>query len=250
MTQHQFEELPLSALFKQIDPTKLTQLLEGAEEVHVPANITFLREGDPADVFYLVKSGSVQIFSVAQDKAVKVIARETAGGFFGEQALLSDTPGRRNASVRTLTDAVFLAISHQKLRDLLQSEATFKKELKKLGFEELLDRFKSANADNAIFQTLLDAADSFESRVFKHGQIIFTENETCATYFLLSGKVDIYRKDDKGAEVVLHTQMPKTLFTSQSTTAKANGVVTVLVIPNEERLKKVMEVLHHFEKTN
>lgn len=233
MTQHRFDDLPLSPLLRQLNPAKLTRLLEGAEEVRIPADITFLREGDSADVFYLIKSGSVQIFS-GQSQTCKVIARETVGGFFGEQALLSPAPGRRNASVRTLTDCVFWAISHDKLRDLLRSEDTFKKELRKLGFEELLNRFKSANADADICQVLLEAADVFESRVFKDNETLFSEGEALNfSYFLLSGQVDIYKKNEAGADIWLHTLMPNSLFTAQSTTAKAKGTVTVLVIPND-----------------
>lgn len=59
-----------------------------------------IREGDPGDIFYMIESGSVDVF--IQKHGNTPVATLTSGQYFGEMALLSNDP--RAASCVAKTD--------------------------------------------------------------------------------------------------------------------------------------------------
>jgi CRP-like cAMP-binding protein len=64
------------------------------------AGHVIIREGDPGDIFYMIESGSVDVYIKALGDAP--IATLSNGEFFGEMALLSNEP--RAASCIAKTD--------------------------------------------------------------------------------------------------------------------------------------------------
>ena len=78
---------------------------------------TIFNKGDLADKFYIIESGSIEIFD---PDANQVIAKLEEGDAFGEQAILLG--GIRGASAKATTDSVCMEISTIKLRDMLNIE--------------------------------------------------------------------------------------------------------------------------------
>ena len=87
------------AFLAPLSAPALEQLAEAAEEVHVPTDAIIFREGAGGDRFYVVRDGSVELASNG-----RTLARETAGGSFGEIALLRNTPRTATATARSDTD--------------------------------------------------------------------------------------------------------------------------------------------------
>jgi CRP-like cAMP-binding protein len=79
-----------------------------------PGDRLICRENDPGDSFYIILSGSVEVFS---QRLQKYIASLHAGEFFGEISLLMGIP--RSASVRTLEDTILFVIDRNDLQRLL-----------------------------------------------------------------------------------------------------------------------------------
>ncbi|MCA1995188.1 MAG: cyclic nucleotide-binding domain-containing protein, partial [Coleofasciculus sp. S288] len=73
------------------------------------------QENDPGDSFYIILSGSVEVFS---QRLKKYIATLHEGEFFGEMSLLLGTP--RTATVRTLEDSVLFVVNRADLQKLLE----------------------------------------------------------------------------------------------------------------------------------
>ncbi len=80
------------SFFESLEPQELDALAAALDKVPYRANETIIRQGDDGDAFYLVGTGSVRVV-----KDGKPVAELTAGGFFGEIALLFDV--KRTASV-------------------------------------------------------------------------------------------------------------------------------------------------------
>ncbi|MGK7872692.1 MAG: mechanosensitive ion channel domain-containing protein [Xenococcaceae cyanobacterium] len=100
--------------FENCSNLELRQLIEEGYRQVVPADQIICRENDPGDSFYIILSGSVEVFS---EKTGKYIATRSAGEFFGEMSLLMDIP--RTASVRTLEDTILFVVDRDNLQNLL-----------------------------------------------------------------------------------------------------------------------------------
>jgi CRP-like cAMP-binding protein len=92
-------------LFHEIPPHSLFDLLQLLEPERVRAGDVLIRQGDPADFYYVVCAGRAEVLLQERPDAPPVqIAQKGPGEGFGEEALLSGAP--RNATVRMLSDGV------------------------------------------------------------------------------------------------------------------------------------------------
>jgi small-conductance mechanosensitive channel/CRP-like cAMP-binding protein len=100
--------------FENCGDLELRELIEyGYRQLFSPLQIVCW-ENEPGDSFYLILSGSVEVFS---QRAEKYIATLHAGEFFGEISLLLGTP--RTASIRTLEDTILFVVDRNDLQKVL-----------------------------------------------------------------------------------------------------------------------------------
>lgn len=89
-------------------------------ERHVVAGEEILRQGDPACDFFVIWKGCAEVWQIGlDDDAPKKVATLEQGDAFGEEALV--TGGRRNATVRMVSDGVLLVLSRSDFQRLLAS---------------------------------------------------------------------------------------------------------------------------------
>ena len=100
--------------FESCTDLELRRLIEYGYRQLFPTGQIVCQENDPGDSFYIILSGSVEVFS---QRTEKYIATLHAGEFFGEMSLLLGTP--RSATVRTLEDSILFVVSHNDLQQLL-----------------------------------------------------------------------------------------------------------------------------------
>lgn len=89
--------------FADLPAPALEQLAHAADRVQVPAATTVVTEGDPADRFYVIVSGEVE---VTQNGLF--LRTEDPGDFFGEIGLLRDVP--RTATVTSTEDCELVVV--------------------------------------------------------------------------------------------------------------------------------------------
>jgi CRP-like cAMP-binding protein len=106
-----------SDLFGQIPPAKIQSLFTQFAEHEVELGDTIIEEGEAGDTFYVIKEGKAMVTREESGKR-KTLAALTAGNFFGEDALISDT--ERNATVTMTSDGVLMCLSKDQFRELLQ----------------------------------------------------------------------------------------------------------------------------------
>jgi MFS family permease len=100
------------------EPT-LDALARALVRVEVAAGETFIHEGDPGDLFYVVESGTVEV-----TKEGRHIADLGPGDYVGEIALLHDVP--RTASVRATADAVLQSLDRETFIPAVTGQGAFK----------------------------------------------------------------------------------------------------------------------------
>src|SRR5690606_9484013 len=74
-------------------------------------------EGDPGDSLYVLRSGTVKIYRVAEDGREKTLAILHDGEFFGEMALLDEEP--RSAIAEALAPTTAYALRRSDFHALL-----------------------------------------------------------------------------------------------------------------------------------
>lgn len=85
-----------------------------------PENSLIFSKGDQATKFFMIQSGSVEIFDPVAKQSIAILSE---GDAFGEQAIL--VGGIRGASARALKDTVCIEVTTVRLREMLRHEEGF-----------------------------------------------------------------------------------------------------------------------------
>ncbi len=93
-------------VFAPLSLPAIEQLAAHVERVEVPEGTVVVREGDPGDQFYIVEEGALTV-TVGGQARTPILA----GGFFGEIALLRETP--RTATVTATADCRLLTVERE-----------------------------------------------------------------------------------------------------------------------------------------
>jgi cGMP-dependent protein kinase len=99
-------------LFNSLTVSQKTSLVEALTSLRYESGQVIVNEGDPGDLFYLIKEGLVSCTQQGRE-----LRRMSKGEFFGEQALLYDTV--RTATVTALTEVKCISISREILMEVL-----------------------------------------------------------------------------------------------------------------------------------
>ena len=105
------EVLKSIPMFQHLDAEELAALAVLLRERRFARGGIIVTQGEPGDALFLIGQGQVKVAVFAEDGREVILSVLTAGGFFGEMALLDDEP--RSAHVIAMTDATL----HQLRRD-------------------------------------------------------------------------------------------------------------------------------------
>jgi len=106
------------SLFAGLPPARLEKAMSAAKVVDFPAGTLIIRQGDPADLFYVIDSGEVEVTQVQHEAApAAVLRRMGPGEFFGEIGLLSHVP--RTATVTAIADVRAATLSEAEFLSLV-----------------------------------------------------------------------------------------------------------------------------------
>ncbi len=103
--------------FENFTDLELRQLIEIGYRKRLRGSDILFWEGDPGDAFYIILSGSVEVFV---EKLNKVLTTLNAGQFFGELSLMLGIP--RTATVRALEDTLLFVINNKSFEQLLHEQ--------------------------------------------------------------------------------------------------------------------------------
>lgn len=102
----------------------------------VPAGETIVRQGAPADTFYIVVDGEVAVLHEHSGES-RHVATLRRGQFFGETGILRDMP--RTATVRAITPTTLMTLDRQAFRDLVAQSAGTTADFDRIIQERLAD---------------------------------------------------------------------------------------------------------------
>jgi len=190
-------------LFTQFEhsPAQISQIVKEMWRLDVKAGKTLIKQGDPGDNFYVVESGTFDIFvsnkNNYQDLGTLVATCGT-GKAFGELALLYNSP--RAATVKATVDSLVWAIGR----------ATFRRLLVQMSYGKLAE-YEGFLASVPIFKSISTSerravAEALDTVVYNHGKVIIQQGDTDGDtfYIVRSGRAVVLKQegDKEPVEVV------------------------------------------------
>jgi CRP/FNR family transcriptional regulator, cyclic AMP receptor protein len=95
---------------------RVENIVASLQSMQVRAGETIVRQGAPADKFFIVVEGEAEVVR-DEDGQQQQVASLKAGQLYGEVAIMRDLP--RSATVRAVTDIKLLALERDGFRDLV-----------------------------------------------------------------------------------------------------------------------------------
>ena len=107
------DALRRAPLFRNLSRGELVELAKLTEDLEVEEGKVLAREGDLGSEFFVIVDGEVAVTKDGRD-----LRRLGSGEFFGEIALVWDSP-RRTATVTAATPVRFFVLTRQAFRSLI-----------------------------------------------------------------------------------------------------------------------------------
>jgi CRP-like cAMP-binding protein len=101
-------------LFSRCSRGELSRIAKLADEVDLPADRILIKEGTRGREFFVILEGTVDV-----RRDTRLLLPLGPGDFFGEIALVADTP--RTATVTTVTPVRALVVGAREFRQLLRT---------------------------------------------------------------------------------------------------------------------------------
>ena len=192
-------KLPRSPLFSALDKAAFEALVKKLELRWVAAGETLVTEGEPGDSMFVVVQGVVNV-----KHGESVLAVMADGAFFGEMALLTDSP--RLASVVAARDGLLFEIHRSQLEELAAAHPGIGKVVATFYQDRLLANVLRASP---VFRPLSDAErTTVGTRFVRHSlppQTVLLEQGKPGAGFcvLLRGKCEVFHTGGRGDELKL-----------------------------------------------
>ncbi len=145
--------LARTPLFSQLGRLDLARLAGELEELTFAPGQVIVREGDPADGFYVINSGRVVVLTRAPAGDGSRLSVLGAGEGFGEVALLTDSP--RTATVVAETDVTVWRLSRTRFEALLGHERSIAQSIERSLSVRLAATSHEAGALRTVARALL-----------------------------------------------------------------------------------------------
>ncbi len=119
-------------LFKSLNNQELATIRDWTEIVTFGPGDFVVKKFQKAEHLYVVLDGKAEVFTLDDDGEIIILAEVNAGEFFGEQALMPDSKGKRNAFVRANDETRLIKIPKEYFRLILTRDEKIAAELKKI----------------------------------------------------------------------------------------------------------------------
>lgn len=122
-SRQQAREFISRVYFFQDLPEEDLELIAGrCRSLTFPAGARVFREGDIADRFYIVLSGTVEVWKDYESESRDLLASHGPGGLFGEMALVDELP--RSATIIARDPVELLYLPREDFRQVLRERST------------------------------------------------------------------------------------------------------------------------------
>ncbi len=119
-------------LFNSLNNQELATIRDWTEVVTFGPGDFVIKEYQKGEHLYIVLDGTAEVFTLDEDGKILILAELCAGEFFGEQALMPDSNGKRNAFVRANNETRLIKVPKEYFRLILSRDDKIAAELKEI----------------------------------------------------------------------------------------------------------------------
>ncbi|KAF8564098.1 hypothetical protein P879_04461 [Paragonimus westermani] len=229
-------------LFRCLDEEQTSLVIDAMQEKPVKSGEIIIKQGDDGDNFYVVESGTYDVYVRASTDDHEELGRKVCSynghGSFGELALMYNTS--RAATIKAVTDGVLWFMDRNTFRKIVLKAAFLKRQM----YEELLKEV-SVLKELSPYERL-NIADALHSRTYNDKACIIAQGEPGKEMFIIESgaarivvrekgkevEVNQLGKGDYFGEMALITKKPR----AASVYAVGQTKVAVLDVASFERL--------------
>ena len=185
-------------LFAGLDEKEFSELYKKLRSVKIPGGIRLCREDEEGNSIFIIASGEVEVTKKDPEGNDRPVARLGPGQFFGEFAYF--TGGKRQATVKAMTDLELLEISKDQMDEIVEKYPQVKEGMLNLYKERVLDNLLALSPLTAILppEDRRKLIEKFELKEAEPGETVVKEGDPGDSMFLIkSGKVEVTTIDPK-----------------------------------------------------
>jgi CRP-like cAMP-binding protein len=130
-------------LFQSLTDEELDNYSSWTEIVTVGPGDFVIKENEAGEFLFVILDGTVEIFILDDDDKILILSTMKPGEYFGEQALMPGSSGKRNAYARTDKETRLIKIPKSYFKLALKRDSTLALDLLKRGQAQMKERVKS-----------------------------------------------------------------------------------------------------------
>ena len=207
------EELDLSGVLREVDKEWLKQVTAAAGRRRYPPGAIIIRQGDPADAFFILTAGDVEVLAAQAGEEPRLIDRLHAGDYFGEIGLLHG--GRRTATVRAGDDrpVELLVLGREAFLNLVATSDLVSDEIALVVRRRDMQLRLAATLPRLDSEQLKRIARGAQLQQFAPGAVIIRQGDPAEVFYVLSsGRAEVVSEHGAGRETVIDRLEPGQFF--------------------------------------
>ncbi|KAJ3158207.1 hypothetical protein HK101_001391, partial [Irineochytrium annulatum] len=183
-------------LFRSCDEEQYADVVNAMSEKKVAPGETVIQQGGIGDYFYVVETGTLDVFVSRNGGAPVKVTDYGPGGSFGELALMYNAP--RAATVTATAECVLWALDRVTFRRILMENTSRKRRM----YERFLEEVELLQSLEAYERHKI--ADALESLVYNDGDRVISQGDVGDNFYIIeAGEATILTKDSEGVERVV-----------------------------------------------
>jgi cytochrome P450/CRP-like cAMP-binding protein len=238
-------ETELADLLPDLNRERLMEAAARLKHEAYPAGATIIREGDPADRFYLLTKGQVEVVKEQAGAEPRLVATLSAGEYFGEIGILQGVP--RTATVRACSPSgvEVSSLDRETFIDVVSEADLTSAEISRL----LRRRILATNLAMSLPALSLDQVNVVSARfdlvTYAPGAEIVRQGDPADRFFIITrGRVEVSNRHPSGGEIHIGSLGAGDFFgeagllqgrpRNATVRAAADGEVEVMALGREE----------------
>ncbi len=182
---------------------ELASVSSKLEPVRYEAGQTIVQQGDPANSFYIIVRGHVDVLIQHPSGTEVTAGRLGPGQYFGEIGLLEG--GKRTATVRADLDeeVLLMQLARDDFASLVSGSELTNKELIHLMRQRVMEKQLLTAMPGLDAQQLDSVMSNAERMEYQPGEIIYRQDDPADSFYIMvEGQADMLRRQLGGDEVL------------------------------------------------